>query len=129
MAELPCFDELKALADNDPEAFENFRRSSCQEFICCLPKQHQKRMRAVQFRVDCEIARAKTPMAGLVKISVMMHDSFYNMREKLNVLNRLVFTPVAHSIPQEQKIVDLNRWRDHHDKHNGSRKKDRSIDN
>ncbi|MEH6627887.1 MAG: DUF3135 domain-containing protein [Motiliproteus sp.] len=111
MTQLPCFDDLKMMADLDPEGFEEFRRQSCEDFIKCLPKHHRQRLQAVQFRVDYEISKAKNPMAGLVKISGMMHDSFYQLSEKVHLLSDMIVTAEApEQKPQKSNIVELSEW-------------------
>ena len=111
MNQLPCFETLKELADQDPEAFEEFRQQSCLDYIETIPTPHQKRLRAVQFRVDYEIRNAKTPMAGLVKVSAMMHDSFYRMSRKLSQFTNLVSDP-DYNPPTDKpaNIVDISEW-------------------
>ncbi len=111
MTRLPCFDDLKVMADQDPEGFEQFRRQSCQDFIRCLPKHHRQRLKAVQFRVDYELSKAKNPMAGLVKISGMMHDSFYQLTEKVNLLSDVIFTAETPQLgPYENNVVQFSEW-------------------
>ena len=111
MTQLPCFETLKKLASQDPEAFEEFRQQSCLAYIETIPTPHRNRLRAVQFRVDYEIRKAKTPMAGLVKVSGMMHESFYRMSRKLNQFTELVSDP-DYSLPAEKiaNVVVLSEW-------------------
>ena len=111
MNQLPCFETLKELANQDPEAFEEFRQQSCLEYIETIPTPHRNRLRAVQFRVDYEIRNAKTPMAGLVKVSAMMHDSFYRMSRKLSQFTDLVSDP-DYTPPTDKpdNIISISEW-------------------
>ncbi len=114
MGQLPAFDDLVALADKDPEAFERFRQQTCQQFIETIPNKHQHRLKAVQNRVEMELNHAKTPMAGLLRVSSMMHDSFYRLTTKLVQVNRLAKGEISSistppSAPAE--IVSLSEWK------------------
>ena len=61
---LPEFDDLVALADADPQAFDDLRQRACQQYIQTVPRAHRHKLRAVQHRVEVTLQRAKTPIAG-----------------------------------------------------------------
>jgi CHAD domain-containing protein len=69
------FDEWKTLASVDPEAFERRRREVIEHYLDNLPPAKQRRLRGLQFRIDMERRRARTPMGACLKISSMMWDS------------------------------------------------------
>jgi hypothetical protein len=108
------FEKLVALARQDPDAFENYRRSMCQQFIATVPSDHQHRLAAVQHRVEMALRRAKTPLAGLLKISSMMHDSLYQLSSKCTALNSLTLGS-AHNLPRQPPthadIISLSAWK------------------
>jgi len=111
MAPLPDFDELKEMAERDPEEFENYRMSMCEAFIDSIPVPHRQRLRAVQFRVNTVIHRAKTPMAGLLKVSGMMHDSLYSLSEHLIELNELPLgAPLVPTRHELDNVVEIGSW-------------------
>lgn len=111
MAQLLCFDALREMAESDPKGFEQYREAICNDFIDSIPAAHQQRLRAVQFRVNRVIYRAKTPMAGLIKVSGMMHDSLNQLSTRLLELNDAPFQQLR---PQPQvnlaDVVDLRAW-------------------
>ncbi|WP_207061983.1 DUF3135 domain-containing protein [Motiliproteus sp. SC1-56] len=127
MGELPGFDELKELARTDPQAFDRLRQTVCEEFINSIPAAHQRRLKGVQFRVNHEIRRAKTPLAGLIKVSGMMHDSLHELSDHLQELKRCTTLPLARQAPRPAtvtavaEVVSLEQWRRH-----GDRKRRRS---
>lgn len=89
----PCsnFDEWASLAQNDPAAFEERRSCVIENFIQNSPCHLQRRLRGLQFRVDMERRRARTPMGACVRISGMMWDAFLGeggLRDSLNSLVR-----------------------------------------
>ncbi|MEH6649385.1 MAG: DUF3135 domain-containing protein [Motiliproteus sp.] len=114
MAELPEFETLIELADKDPEAFERFRQQTCQQFIETTSNHHQHRLRAIQNRVEMALDRAANPMAGIISVSTMMHDSFYQLTCKLQQVNRLTrhkknLTPLPTS--PSATIIDIDDWK------------------
>lgn len=81
---LPEFEELVKLAKNNPEELERLRQKACDELIEQAPVEYQRKLRGLQFKIDMERRRARTPMAACLKISEMMHDSFGRLRKALN---------------------------------------------
>lgn len=82
--DLPEFDKLRDMAQNNPEQLEKLRAELCDQFIREAPEEHRRRLRGLQFRIDMERQRAKSPMAACIAISGMMHDSFDRLRQVLN---------------------------------------------
>ncbi len=80
---LPDFDELVKLAKENPEELERIRQQACEELIEEAPEQFKRKLRGLQFKIDMERRRARTPMASCLKISEMMHDSFGQLRKAL----------------------------------------------
>jgi hypothetical protein len=69
------FDEWATLARVDPYAFEERRLALIENFLGQFPATEQRRLRGLQFRIDMERQRARTPMAACLRISSMMWDS------------------------------------------------------
>ena len=84
MYELPDFDKLLDLAEHDPTALEKLRIELCEKVIREAPEDYRRRLRGLQFRIDMERRKAKSPMAACISISGMMHDSFDKLRHALN---------------------------------------------
>ncbi len=104
MGQLPEFDTLKQLAESDPKAFNALRQAYCQALICSVPCRHKHRMQAIQHRIDTVITRAKTPMAGLITVSCMMHDSLARLASQLS---RFQDHPLCDLPPPQQKSADV----------------------
>lgn len=81
---LPEFDTLREMAQRDPEGLERLRVELCDQLIQSAPEAYRRKLRGLQFRVDMERRRAKSPMAACIAISAMMHDSFDQLRQALN---------------------------------------------
>lgn len=103
---LPNIDELFELAQRNPEALESLRQEAINSLIASAGESNQKRLRGLQFQIDMERRRNKTPMAACMAISRMMHEQLSVMRTLLNDIreddnNALVFN--AH--PQEEPVL------------------------
>ena len=81
---MPSFDELVRIAQKDPAKYEELRNQLVNDLINDAPESTQRRLRGLQFQVDMERRRAKTPMASCIAISKMMHDSLYTLGQTLN---------------------------------------------
>jgi hypothetical protein len=80
---LPSFDELKKLAETNPEQLEKLRAELIEDTISSAPQQYQRRLRGLQFQIDMERRRAKNPLSSCIRISKMMHDHLYQMRQTI----------------------------------------------
>ena len=58
---LPSFDELVELAQQDPDAFNQFKQAMCEDMICSASKAMQGRLRAQQSHIDLVVSRCKNP--------------------------------------------------------------------
>jgi predicted chitinase len=113
MKELPSFEDMVKMAQENPDALENLRQEMCEEVIQSAPETSQRKLRGLQFKIDMERRRAKTPMASCIRLSQMMHESFADLREALNdmqgtptkTLRTLVRDPVLAS---EKAAHDAN---------------------
>ena len=67
-------------ARSDPEQFERMRSELLREFIDEAPQNYRHRLSGLQFKLDLERRRAKTPLAACIRISQLMlnklHDEF-----------------------------------------------------
>lgn len=72
------FSHFAELAKTDPEAFERARERLIDELIEQAPAGQRRRLRGLQFRIDMERRRAKTPYAACVSVSRMMWETFNN---------------------------------------------------
>ena len=69
------FDAWSAMARNDPEAFESMRLAAIEAAIASAPAAKRERLRRLQWRIDQERRRARTPLAACMRISRMMWRS------------------------------------------------------
>jgi len=77
------FEDLSGLAIKDPEKFEALRVKLCNDLIKSAPKRLQRRLNGLQFTIDMERKKAKTPLAACIKLSHMMHESLAELQQAL----------------------------------------------
>lgn len=81
------FDRWAELARADPEAFEAWRLALIEEAIEAAPPDCRQRMRGLQFRIDLERRRARTPLKACMRISSLMWQSVIGANGLLDALN------------------------------------------
>ena len=101
----PTFDELKDLAQRDPEGFEKLRSELIEDCISRSSKRNQRRLRGLQFVIETRRLVAGNPMKALLDIQAMMHDSFLQMRQALDPQNKASVS----SLPTGAKVLRFRR--------------------
>lgn len=84
------FDAWSRLAAQDPEAFEMRRRMLIEQLIQSAPDTNRARLKGLQFRLDMERRRARTPLAACLRISDMMWQSLLGPEGLQASLNQLI---------------------------------------
>lgn len=81
---LPAFDVLVDMARNDPQRLENLRLRLTRSVIeGAATEQKRKRLEGLQFRVDLERKRARSPLAAAIRISEMMCHSLADLHRSM----------------------------------------------
>lgn len=101
------FDEWMSLAHRDPEEFERRRLAAIENLIRNLPPARQQRLRGLQFRIDMERRRARTPMGACIKLSSMMWDALLGAHGLRASLSRLQSSDTQTSIPQKRSVAQV----------------------
>lgn len=92
---LPAFDVLLDLARNDPEGLEELRQSLTNSIIDAASNDaNRRRLRGLQFRVDMERERAKTPLAATIRISELMCQSMAELHRTMVTSTEIELTEV-----------------------------------
>jgi len=84
MKKWPSVEELMRMAKTDPEGLENFRQREIESLIEGAPKEFQRRLRGLQFEVDCRRSIASNPLSSCIAVSKMMQDSLLELNRALN---------------------------------------------
>jgi hypothetical protein len=98
------FDEWAALARSNPSEFEARRQALLDGFLQQFSDADQRRLRGLQFRIDMERRRARTPMAGCIRLSSMMWDSVVGPNGLRNALNRFLAFYPEHPAPAKRPL-------------------------
>ena len=85
-SQLPSFDVLMELAQNDPEKLEEIRQKLSEEIFADATPHLRPKLEGLNFRINMERQRSKNAMQSCLRISALMHDSFEKMRQELDVL-------------------------------------------
>jgi len=92
---LPSFDQMLKMARTDPGRLETLRRTLTQQVIdnAASPDSARK-LRGLQFRVDTEINRARSPLDAALRVSNLMCRSLARLRHAIEAPDVLL-APVA----------------------------------
>ena len=103
------FDQWLKLANTDMSAFEALRRATINQVIEQAPEEQQDRLRRLQWRIDQERRRCKSPMGACIRISRMMWDQMMGeggLVERLHELTNRGFSG-AMSRGRSAKVIPL----------------------
>jgi hypothetical protein len=97
------FDDWSQLARRDPRAFDARREAAIEDFLARAPGELRARLRGLQFRIDMERRRARTPMAACLRLSRLMWDSLLGddglQARLLRLADELARTPAPTAPP------------------------------
>ena len=81
--ELPDFDYLKLLANEDPDKLERLRRLYCEQLIDSAPDRYRGRLQGLQFQIDMIKRKSKNPLHSCMQISKLMLDNYVDMQQAI----------------------------------------------
>ncbi|MEN8130105.1 MAG: DUF3135 domain-containing protein [Pseudomonadota bacterium] len=101
----------------DPQAFETERRRLIASFIANAPEEKRQRLEGLQWRVEMERKRAKSPYAATVSLQKMMWESVLGKNGLLAALQVVKGSGARETQTQhEASIVRLQRRLDECDR-------------
>ena len=95
------FDAWMELHKSSPEEFEKCREALIQSTINSAPEHFHRRLNGLQFQIDMNRSRTKSPLQRCINISTMMWGKFDQLNVKLNELSQqgdVKVTPVEHPV-------------------------------
>ncbi|MEG0009831.1 DUF3135 domain-containing protein [Aeromonas lusitana] len=110
--ELPDFDTLKHWALVEPERLDELLHKQIDALIEQVGPERQRRLRGLQFRIDCQRRLAKNNLDSCIRIANMMHESFYAMRSQINDLQHETAPLVDGAVPGNNVIRLADHRRD-----------------
>lgn len=85
MNEFPSVEQLMELASKDPAALEQLRQNHVRALIDGAPQHMQRRLRGLQFQIDCQRRlHGGSPMGSCVAIARMMIESLHSLNDALH---------------------------------------------
>lgn len=97
---LPSFDEMKIMAQEQPEALENLRKRLTAELIENAPPCRRRRLEGLAFVIEAELRKARNPMQACIRLSQMMLDSAVELRASLDLLR-------SAAPPEEPRVANV----------------------
>ncbi len=71
------FEEMAALARKDPALFEERRKELISQAISQAAPENRKRLECLQWRIDRERERARTPLGACIRLYDMLMEMVY----------------------------------------------------
>ncbi len=106
------FDAWKQLAQTDPAAFELRRSRRIESEIGTLAGERARRVRGLQFRIDMERRRSRSPLGACMRIHKMMLEQLESRFQPAltgSLASRLAGRTVA--APRSADIIPLRKPR------------------
>lgn len=82
LLELPTFEALSQLAQDDPNAYETMRRELIEDFIDGAPDTMKQRLKGLQFRIDCERRLSRSALGATVRIYELMWKNYLSLNHE-----------------------------------------------
>ena len=82
--EFPSFEYLCKLAVECPEKLEELRTNHIEQLIQQAPVSMHRRLRGLQFQIDCTRQRHRSALGSCIEVSNMMRDSVNRLKDALN---------------------------------------------
>ena len=106
MNNLPTFDEMRNLAENNPEELERIKRRLIKNVIDSAPEDKRRRLEGLQFQIDLKIKASPNSFIAMTRIYDQMFDSFLVLDEKLKefkdiqkkIENKVVKPKISHKL-------------------------------
>ena len=84
MTELPNFDKLRWLAENDPDKLEELQKTLCKEAIDCCPASSKKQLISMLYHLQQQLSRCSNPYHRCYLASSIMYDKFIALNTIMN---------------------------------------------
>lgn len=108
--ELPDFDTLRHWALAEPQRLDALLHQQIETLIAQVGPEQQRRLRGLQFRIDCQRRLARNNMDSCIRIANMMHESVNTMRQHFNHLQDDSFSD-PYEGPPPNNVIPLATYR------------------
>jgi len=105
------FDKCMQLALEDLDAFEDYRAELVKQIIEEAKPENQQKLKGLQFRIDMERRKARTPMSSCLKLYGMMVDYFYDEHLPGIIMSLSSREPTVRKIlPENSRDATIYTW-------------------
>ena len=80
------FDTLRVLAERDEAALDALLQQELESLLASANPESSRRLRGLQFQIDCQKRLARNPVDRCVRLSRMLHARFNELQEALQHL-------------------------------------------
>jgi hypothetical protein len=84
MTQLPNFDSLKWLAENNPEELERLQKKMCEEAIERCPESNKEQLISMHFHLEQQLSRCSNPFHRCYLAISIMNDKFIALNDIIN---------------------------------------------
>lgn len=109
--ELPDFESLKYMAEQDPDELERLRQRYCRELIDSAPERFRRKLNGLLFRIDMETRLGHNSIQRCVRLSKMMMDSLGELQDALNFSEKIRQDALSRPLKGSDNVVDFPRKR------------------
>jgi len=110
--EMPDFDTLKHWALAEPERLDALLHQQIEALIAQVGPDQQRRLRGLQFRIDCQRRLARNNLDSCIRIANMMHESVHAMRRHIVHLQEASQEESEEIVPPNNVIWLVERVKD-----------------
>ncbi|BAJ01705.1 DUF3135 domain-containing protein [Shewanella violacea] len=84
MTELPDFDKLRWLAENEPDELEELQQTLCKEAIDSCPESNKEQLISMQFHLKQQLSLCSNPYHRCYLAIKIMNDKFIALNTIMN---------------------------------------------
>ncbi|WP_299797012.1 DUF3135 domain-containing protein [uncultured Shewanella sp.] len=84
MTQLPSFDSLKWLAENEPDELEALQKTLCREAIEHCPEANKKQLISMQHHLEQQLSRCSNPYHRCYLAMSIMNEKFLALNTIIN---------------------------------------------
>ncbi len=84
MTQLPNFDSLKWLAENEPDELKELQKTLCKEAISHCPEANKKQLISLQYHLEQQLSRCSNPYHRCYLAMSIMNEKFLALNTIIN---------------------------------------------
>ncbi len=106
------FDYWSALAEQDPDGFEQLRTQTIAKLIDSSSEHTRQRLRGLQWQIDCTRDLNNNPLGACVAVSRMMWETYERLNQTLAQISRAGAAEPASASPLNATVLPFKAVRE-----------------